>query len=62
MHHDDGPLLFWPLNWSNRYASPLSYWDMNNYAYIVMPVEGAIFLLLLGRIVWQWLRPDSLSE
>ena len=59
VHHDDGPLLFWPLHWSYRYASPLSYWDMNHYAYIVMPVEGAIFLLLLGRIVWQRLRPNG---
>ena len=34
---------------------------MNHHAYVVMPVEGAIFLLPLGRIVWQWLHPDSLS-
>ena len=26
-HHDDGPVLFWPLSWSFRFYSPISYWD-----------------------------------
>jgi membrane-bound metal-dependent hydrolase YbcI (DUF457 family) len=26
-HADDGPLLFFPLNWSVRFHSPISYWD-----------------------------------
>ncbi len=26
-HADDGPLLFFPLNWSYRFHSPISYWD-----------------------------------
>ncbi len=26
-HHDDGPVLFWPLNWNFRLYSPISYWD-----------------------------------
>lgn len=26
-HFDDGPLLFWPLNWNIRFHSPISYWD-----------------------------------
>jgi len=27
VHHDDGPLIFFPLNWDYRFRSPLSYWD-----------------------------------
>jgi hypothetical protein len=27
VHHDDGPLIFFPLNWEYRFRSPISYWD-----------------------------------
>ncbi len=30
-HFDDGPVLFWPLDWSTRFASPVSYWDDDHY-------------------------------
>lgn len=30
-HVDDGPLLFFPLNWSVRFHSPISYWDPRHY-------------------------------
>ena len=26
-HATDGPLLFFPLDWQTRFASPISYWD-----------------------------------
>jgi hypothetical protein len=26
-HHDDGPLVLFPLNWTLRLSSPVSYWD-----------------------------------
>lgn len=26
-HNDDGPLLFYPLDWQTRFSSPVSYWD-----------------------------------
>ncbi len=26
-HHSDGPLIWFPLNWSYRFASPISYWE-----------------------------------
>mmetsp|Transcript_33909 Transcript_33909/g.78296 ORF Transcript_33909/g.78296 Transcript_33909/m.78296 type:complete len:321 (-) Transcript_33909:700-1662(-) len=31
VHHDDGALLLWPLNWSYRFESPLSYYDPDYY-------------------------------
>lgn len=31
LHVDDGPLLLFPLNWTLRYTSPISYWDPNYY-------------------------------
>jgi hypothetical protein len=27
VHYDDGPLIFFPLNWHFRFAGPISYWD-----------------------------------
>ncbi|MEM7477351.1 MAG: metal-dependent hydrolase [Planctomycetota bacterium] len=54
VHHDDGPLVFWPLNWSYRFASPLSYWDLNHYAQIVMPFEAVLAIVLLANILLQW--------
>lgn len=26
-HHSDGPLFLFPVNWSYRFASPISYWE-----------------------------------
>jgi len=56
VHHDDGPLVFWPLNWSYRFASPISYWDPKHYGLIVMRLEGLLALILSARLFWQWAR------
>jgi hypothetical protein len=56
-HHDDGPLLLFPFEWSYRFASPVSYWDPNHYGDIFAPLEmifsGALLLYLLVTW-WQW--------
>lgn len=44
-HVDDGPLLFFPFDWSTRFASPVSYWDRNHYG-----AEFARFELVLDLI------------
>ena len=31
-HHSDGPLLLFPLNWSDRFPSPVSYWEVAYHA------------------------------
>ena len=55
-HHTDGPLLFFPLNWSYRFASPISYWDPAHYGRIFTRFELGLDLLigvwLLGRWLW----------
>ena len=53
VHHDDGPLIFWPLNWSYRFASPLSYWDRNHYASIVIPFEITLAIVLASNLIWK---------
>jgi membrane-bound metal-dependent hydrolase YbcI (DUF457 family) len=42
-HHDDGPLILFPLSWTLRFQSPVSYWDSRHFGR-----EFAIFELLLG--------------
>lgn len=54
-HHDDGPLLFWPLNWTVRFNSPVSYWDHRYYGHIFMPFEFTLCLILIGYLVGPWL-------
>ena len=56
VHHDDGPLILWPLNWSYRFESPLSYWDVNHFGREVMAFEAILAVTLSARLVWSWIR------
>ena len=58
-HHSDGPLIFFPLNWSYRFASPISYWEAGYYAWIVSPLEHTLDLFFLFYLVWAWWRHRS---
>lgn len=41
LHHDDGRAHFWPISgWI--FESPVSYWDRNNHAGFVAPLEGLL--------------------
>lgn len=46
-HADDGPLLFFPLNWSVRFYSPISYWDPRYYGQEFSRFELALDSVLL---------------
>lgn len=61
VHHDDGPLLLFPLDWSVRFHSPISYWDPRHHGRIVGIVEyvlmaGLVGYLLRYRLVRAWRR------
>jgi hypothetical protein len=58
-HHSDGPLIFFPLNWSYRFGSPISYWEAGYYARIVSPVEHTLDLLFLVYLFRAWWRQRS---
>ncbi len=49
IHYDDGPLLLFPLNWTWRFMSPVSYWDPQRYG-----IPFAIFehTLVLGLLIY----------
>lgn len=61
-HFDDGPVLFFPFNWSYRFSSPVSYWDPNNYGNIFAPLEHLLDLGLIIYLVRDWRRRRKLAQ
>lgn len=53
-HFDDGPVLFWPLNWEYRFQSPVSYWDRRHYGSQFMWFELGLVVALTGYLVVPW--------
>ncbi|HBE19492.1 MAG TPA: hypothetical protein DEG17_24615 [Cyanobacteria bacterium UBA11149] len=56
-HADDGPLLFFPLEWTIRFNSPVSYWDPRYYGR-----EFAIFELVLDVVLILYLILPRISR
>ena len=56
-HVHDGPLLLFPLNWSWRFVSPISYWDSRYFGR-----EFAIFELSLNVILLVILLTDIIRK
>jgi hypothetical protein len=54
-HVNDGPLLFFPFNWSLRFNSPLSYWDRRYYGEQFAVFELVLNSVLLLYLSWPWL-------
>lgn len=57
-HHNDGPVLFFPLDWQYRFASPVSYWDPAHYGQYFSVFESLLNLFFVGYLLWplwqQW--------
>ncbi len=56
VHHNDGPLVFFPFDWSTRVNSPVSYYDADHYGQIVAPIDLAITVLGGGFLLVSLLR------
>ncbi len=54
VHHNDGPLLLFPFEWSLRFASPVSYYDPDHYGSILAPLDAAITVVGGALIVGAW--------
>jgi hypothetical protein len=59
-HQNDGPLLFFPLEWSVRFQSPLSYWDPRffgrEFAVVELLLDLVLLVYLFGPRLWRRLR------
>ncbi len=53
-HNDDGPLMFFPFNWTYRFSSPVSYWDIDHHGGAFMIFEGMLNLILLAALLMLW--------
>lgn len=60
VHHDDGPLVFFPFDWKTRINSPASYYDKDHYGAIVAPIDMAITVSGGAFLAWKWWRDRSL--
>lgn len=55
-HSSDGPLIVFPLNWSYRFPSPVSYWEAENYGRLFILLEylmDAAILTYFGVFWWR---------
>lgn len=57
LHVNDGPLLLYPLNWTWRFESPISYWDRNYYGREWSRFESALNIILLLYLLWRYRNP-----
>jgi hypothetical protein len=55
-HYDDGPVLFFPLNWTYRFSAPVSYWDPDHGGRIFSPLEHLLVLVMLAYFAVNGLR------
>lgn len=56
-HVDDGPLLFFPFEWTTRYSSPVSYWDDRyfgrEFAMFELTLDSILLGYLFGPPIWR---------
>ena len=64
-HANDGPLLFFPLEWTIRFFSPISYWDPQSYGREFRIFEGLLdsilLIYLLSPRIYRYVRRLILS-
>lgn len=56
VHHNDGPLLLFPFDWTYRFASPVSYWDPAHYGNVLAPIDLGITILGSALLLIDYLR------
>jgi len=55
-HSSDGPLIFFPVNWTYRFASPVSYWEAANYGGVFIIVEYLLNATIIAYFAVIWYR------
>lgn len=54
VHHDDGPLVFFPFNWDFRVQSPVSYYDTDHFGSFVAPIDFGITIVGGAALFAAW--------
>jgi hypothetical protein len=58
-HHSDGPLIWFPVNWSYRFPSPISYWESaygGRFFFVGEIILNLLLILYLALAYWPALR------
>jgi hypothetical protein len=59
-HVDDGPLIFFPFDWTTRFQSPVSYWDSRHFGrefgIFELLLDFGLLIYLFGPGLWRRLR------
>ena len=55
-HSSDGPLFLFPLNWTYRFPSPVSYWEASNFGIYFAVFEWLLDAAIIGYFLVMWLR------
>ncbi|MFN3979466.1 MAG: metal-dependent hydrolase [Caldilinea sp.] len=53
-HRSDGPLIWFPVNWRYRFASPISYWETDAGGQTFLTFEIALNLVLLAYLSYTY--------
>lgn len=69
-HVEDGPLLFFPFEWTIRFHSAVSYWDYRyhgrEFRVFERALDGTLLVYLLWRpicrVVRRWLPSQTLTQ
>lgn len=59
-HVHDGPVLFFPFNWTYRFSSPISYWDPEHGGNIFAPLEHLLDVGILIYLFVKWRRRKAI--
>lgn len=59
VHHNDGPLVFFPFDWKTRIDSPVSYYDRDHYGGIVAPIDMAVTVVGAAYLASKWLKDHT---
>ena len=53
-HTNDGPLFLFPLNWSYRFPSPISYWEAESFGLYFILFEYLLDAIIIAYFAHQW--------
>jgi len=61
-HTVDGPLIFFPLNWTYRFSSPVSYWEVDHFGGLFIVIEYTVDMFVLVYFVRLWWKRRQLKS
>lgn len=61
-HVHDGPVLFFPFEWTTRFQAPISYWDPAHGGLIFAPLEHLLDLAILIYLAYGWIKQKRLKR